>query len=253
MHTYTHDTHTRHTHTHTCTRTHTRHTHMHIHMHTHTHTHTHTQFNRPLTLCKDTIQTRNRKSTGKKSKKSKSSKSSSTVSSTVASLLPPSQPLTSVITHPHLQSSSTAVDSMFPPVPYVITAPSGPYPSPDAPRSVFSQEGATVYGGSYTSSYPAPSFPATSVYDCGRYASHQEDIKPNISATTSAFALPHSSCYSSVNSSTPVTAVSVDSGIENGMTNGNFHSSQYSAFSPFPSDHSSPMQPTTPQNHSPLL
>jgi len=140
---------------------------------------------------------------------------------------------------------------MFPPVPYVIAAPTGSYAPAEPPRSVFSQDNA--YGGSYTSSYGGHGYQPTNTsngYGCGRYISHEEDIKPNISTTTSAFSLP-SNCYSPGNS-TSVTAVSVDSGIENGMGNGSFHSSPYSAFSPFGSDHDSPLQPTS-QNHSPLI
>lgn len=162
-----------------------------------------------------------------KSRQNKNKKSSSAVCSTVAPLLPPPLLLPSVITY---RPSSSAADIKFPPVPYVIAAPTAAYAPPEPSRCVFSQDSTVVYGGSYTSSYSSHGYQPTNASNrCG---------------STSAFSLP-SSCYSPVNS-----AVSVDSGIETGMGIGSFHSSLYSVFSPFGSDHDSPLQPTS-QNHSP--
>ena len=190
---------------------------------------------------------------GEKSKQNKNKKSTSAVCSIVAPLLPPPQLLPSVITY---RPSSSAADTKFPPVSYVIATPTAAYALPEPSRSVFSQDSAVVYGGSYTSSYSSHGYQPTNTINrcgCGRYISHEEDIKPNLSTTTSAFSLP-SSCYSPVNS-----AVSVDSGIETGIGSGSFHSSSYSVFSLFGSDHDSPLQPLhllltgSPLHHSDII
>ena len=236
-----------HTHTHTHTRTHT---------HMHTHTHTHTQYPRPLTLCKDTIQTRNRKSTGKAKKKNK--KSSSSSSSPLASTS-----VTSVISsHPSYMSSPMA---SFPPGYAPGTA--FPLPAPaysEIQRSTYSQE-SPAFIGYGNGGFPSQCYQATSgSYPSDGYA--EQDIKPNIQdlATSTAFPMPPVSCYSP------------SIGMETAETNTpSFHSSPYSAFSPFTSEHpsplsnasplhpsslhsngspihSSPLQPSPPQ-HSPLL
>ena len=194
----------------------------------HAHTHTHSQFNRPLTLCKDTIQTRNRKSNGGKSKK-KGKKSS-----TIASLH----------TNP-LEAAAAAAAGRHN---YIIAKTQGAFPSPPATA----HDGIAAHYATDPSLFPtyaACSYPpayASNGYPCDGYAAQcPEDIKPHVVSTTSAFNIvpPNSACYSPASStSTP-----------------GIHSSPQSAFSPFASDHSnsnnSPLQPTTPQPsaHSPLM
>ena len=184
------------------------------------------QFNRPLTLCKDTIQTRNRKSNGGKSKKK--GKKSSPIAP-----LPPSS-----------LDAAAAAAAAAGRHNYIIATTPGAFPSPPA---------ATPDGAHYATdpalfpTYAACSYPpayASNGYPCDGYVTQcHEDIKPHIASTTSAFNIipPNSACYSPASStSTP-----------------GIHSSPQSAFSPFASDHSnnSPLQPTTPQPsaHSPLI
>lgn len=147
--------------------------------------HTHTpppsssslQFSRPLTLCKDTIQTRNRKSSGGKTKK-KGKKSSTGSLQT--------QPLEAAGRHN-----------------YIIAAAPGAFPSPGD-------------GGHYTDpglfpTYAAcgysPVYAGNGGYPCDGYATQcHEDIKPHVASTTSAFNIvpPNSACYSPASStSTP--------------------------------------------------
>ena len=185
--------------------------------HTYTLSLTHSQFNRPLTLCKDTIQTRNRKSNGGKSKKK--GKKSSTIAP-----LPPSS----------LEAAAAASRHN-----YIIATTQGAFPTPPAvPDGTHYATDPALFPTYAACSYP-PAY-ASNGYPCDGYAAQcHEDIKPHITSTTSAFNIisPNSACYSPASSSsTP-----------------GIHSSPQSAFSPFASDHSnnSPLQPTTPQPSAP--
>ena len=132
------------------------------------------QFNRPLTLCKDTIQTRNRKSNGGKSKK-KGKKSSNS---------PPS--LETPGRHNYIIAAT----------PGAFTSPNegGHYPDP----ALFPTYAACGYPPAYGTNvgYPMEGYGG----QC------HEDIKPHITQTTSAFNIipPNSACYSPASStSTP--------------------------------------------------
>lgn len=184
-----------------------------------------TQFNRPLTLCKDTIQTRNRKSNGGKSKKK--GKKSSTVAPLPASSIEAAAAAAAASRHN-----------------YIIATTQGAFPSPPAagPDITHYATDPGLFPAYAACSYP-PAY-ASNGYPCDGYAAQcHEDIKPHVTSTTSAFNIvpPNSACYSPASStSTP-----------------GIHSSPQSAFSPFASDHSSnsPLQPMTPQPsaHSPLM
>lgn len=172
------------------------------------------QFNRPLTLCKDTIQTRNRKSNGGKSKKKGKKTSTSPIQP---------QPIDPAARHN-----------------YIIATSQGTFPPPGEAGVHYADP--SMFPAYAACSYP-PAYASNGGYTCDAYPGHlHEDIKPHIaSSTTSAFNIvpPNSACYSPASStSTP-----------------GIHSSPQSAFSPFPSDHSSsPLQPTTPQpSASPLM
>ena len=208
------------------------------------------QFSRPLTLVKETIQTRNRKSTGKSKKKGKKS-------------LPTHLPLTPPL------SAGLPVDggSIFSGQlsrNYIVATPNGNYeqPSPSIRYSEYNY--APV-------SYPPP----PSAYSLGNnlhmynnvdkherdsylceedmYRGHNEDVKPNIAATTSAFNIIAAPPHYAVNAAHGQSRG--EDSMENNMaTSGSFHASTYSAFSPFANDNNSPVgQSPTQVVQSPLL
>ena len=138
---------------------------------------------------------------------------------------------------------------------YTISAPPNPF---DSQRLSYSESAPYVgYASSYTAqAYPAPTScgyaPEKLAYSCEGYRKYnsREDIKPMLLPMTSAFNIaPSIPPYSTMSSGDMDTAVAV----ETTMAGPGFHSSPYSAFSPFPSDHSPPMEANTPQTHSPLL
>lgn len=199
------------------------------------------QFPRPLTLCKDTIQTRNRKSSGKSKKKSKkSSTSSSSTASSPSTPLVGSGHMASVISLPG--QTSPGIDSTYVSSPY---GRSYSLPTPTGAYSPYETQRSAVGYGPETSSYFGYSPTAYGYTPCSYTSS--EDVKPVIQVTSSAFSVAPTSCYSP------------EGGMEQVQVQGQavvdnrFHSSPYSAFSPFASEHNSPIQPTTPQTHSPLV
>ena len=89
-------------------------------------------------------------------------------------------------------------------------------------------------------------------YACEEEAYPNHDVKPNIVSTTSAFNVVTTPQYS-INGSHSVSrdGESIDA---NMTASGTFHASTYSAFSPFASDHSSPLgQSPTQATQSPLI
>ena len=205
------------------------------------------QFNRPLSLCKDSIQTRNRKSNSKSKKKGKKS--------------PYPSPL---VKHP--MTSSSSVDLPVYPNPltqipnYIISTQTGNYPSQVEPTQSAMYNNSCNDGSVYTYASSCPpqvysSIPSTGglppPYENGYGL--QEDVKPRISAGSSAFSVLPTPGYSPNNCGSSSSGSNADSGIEASMANGSFHSSPYSAFSPFGDSRSSPPGPHTPQQASPPL
>ena len=184
---------------------------------------------------KETIQTRNRKSTGKSKKKGKKS-------------LPSHLPLTPPL------SAGLPVDggSLFPgPMSrnYIVATPTGNYEQPSP----------TIRYGDY--SYAPVNYPPSGYGNLHMYGKQErdyvceddvynEDVKPSIAATTSAFNIIAAPPHFAVNSSHGVSRNEES----NMATPTSFHASTYSAFSPFASDHDSPVgQSPTQVAQSPLL
>eukprot|EP00731_Ephydatia_muelleri_P007589 Em0003g1837a len=198
-------------------------------------------YNRPLTLCKETIQTRNRKPSTK-SKKTRCRKAES------------GSHIRSNQTTPTSGSPTSYCSEKFTPH----HMPSHGYPVSHQPSQHHSHSSPVMYG---LEGYPhdGPSFsvgyshgysPSTSggfvetkaPYTCGRYTpGDQQDIKPTIT-----LAMPTSSSYY-------VTSVAGSGGGMECGHNGPFHNTQYSAFAPFESEHTSPIVVRSRQPVSPLM
>ena len=193
-------------------------------------------------MVKETIQTRNRKSTGKSKKKGKKS---------LSNHLPLTPPLSA-----GLPIDGGGIFSGQLPRNYIVATPNGNYEAPSTP----------VYG-EYNYApmcYPPSGYNNLHMYNkIGKQEMNEyedeyaasEDVKPNIVSTTSAF---------NVITAPPSYAASVAADgqvsrgqetIENNMTPADsFHASTYSAFSPFTSDNSSPVgQSPTQASQSPLM
>ena len=201
------------------------------------------QFNRPLTLCKDTIQTRNRKSSGKK--KSKGSKKSSSLPTT-PSLLPPLS----------VATVQAAMESPYPGARNFVIG--GPGSNFSSPSPSYSPEQHTPYTQAAQFNYnipysqappPPPTYPISSGYS--NYPTMEKDVKPCLPAS-SAFSVASTAVYTPLGNSSPVG--SIEGGSMEPIPNNGFHSSPYSAFSPFPAEQTaSPLQPPTSHQHpSPL-
>lgn len=204
-----------------------------------------------MTLVKETIQTRNRKSTGKSKKKKKS----------LSAHLPLTPPLSAGLA---TEGSGNIFSGHLSPCNYIVATPSIGYEQALPPR----------YGAEY---YAPISFASTTGYSNAPHlmyasegkqerpdyvceedsygAGEVEDMKPNIAATTSAFNVitaqpqPHFVTHAG-------NVVRVEPSLDTNMTaTGTFHASTYSAFSPFASDHSSPLgqSPNQAATHSPLM
>lgn len=190
-------------------------------------------FNRPLSLCKDTIQTRNRKPSGKATKKGARKKSSdlSDLSSAVSSGMVTTPPY-----HSELKFSPSPMGMGYVPAapPYSMEGGMVPrsfaLPPPDYPPVYVSQS----QGGQGFPPPPAGEGPG------GRGFAEEEDTKPFSVAVTSSPYL--------CSSGHPLSVTSEAAGLEAGS----FHSSPYSAFSPFPPEHPNPSTPTT-HSTSPLM
>ena len=189
---------------------------------------------------KETIQTRNRKSTGKSKKKGKKSMSSH---------LPLTPPLSA-----GLPMEGGSIFSGQLSRNYIVATPNGSYEQPPQP----------IRYGDY--SYAPVNYPPSGYsvgdqlrmynaekqerdgYVCADEEGYpnSEDVKPSIASTTSAFNVISAPPHYAVNS-----CVSRD---DDTMEAPSFHASTYSAFSPFASENSSPVsQSPTPTAHSPLL
>jgi hypothetical protein len=180
---------------------------------------------------KETIQTRNRKSTGKSKKKGKKS---------MPSHLPLTPPLSAglPVEGGNLFSGPMSRN-------YIVATPTGNYEQP------------TIRYGDY--SYAPVNYPPSGYGNLHMYGKQErdnyvcedevydEDVKPSIVSTTSAFNVVTNPPHFAVNSSHGVPRSE-----EPNATS--FHASTYSAFSPFPSDHDSPVgQSPTQVAQSPLL
>ncbi len=205
------------------------------------------QFNRPLTLCKDSIQTRNRKSNSKSKKKGKKS-------------LYPSP----LIKHPITGGVSGGDLPVYPnplsQLPnYVISTQTGNYPSQVEPTQAAMYNNSCNDGSIYTYASGCPPQVYSSMHSNGGGLHFEngygisEDVKPRIIGAGSAFSVLPTSGYSPNNCGSSSTGSNTDSGIEVSMANGSFHSSPYSAFSPFGDNRSSPPGPHTPQQASPPM
>lgn len=197
------------------------------------------QFSRPLTLVKETIQTRNRKSTGKSKKKGKKS---------LSSHLPLTPPL----------SAGLPVDggSLFSgPLSrnYIVATPTGNY-EPSIRYGDYNYAPVSYppsgYGmGNNLHMYSTIEKQERDNYVCEDDVYGNEDVKPNIASTsTSAFNVVTAPLHYAVNN--------ISRGEDSNMaTSTSFHASTYSAFSPFASDNSSPVgqSPTQVAAQSPLL
>lgn len=182
---------------------------------------------------KETIQTRNRKSTGKSKKKGKKS---------LPSHLPLTPPLSAGLDGGSIFSGPLSRN-------YVVATPTGNYEQHSPTIRYCDYNYAPV-------SYPPPGYSNLHMYKQERDSYvceddvYNEDVKPNIASTTSAFNIIAAPPHYALNSSH-----SVSRGEDTNMaTSTSFHASTYSAFSPFASDHGSPVghSPTqVPQ--SPLL
>ena len=203
------------------------------------------QFNRPLSLCKDSIQTRNRKSSSKSKKKGKKS--------------PYPSPL---VKHPLLNTMTGELPVYPNPLSqlpnYIISTQTGNYPSQVEPTQAAMYNSSCNDGSVYTYASACPphvysSIPTNAGLHYENGYGMQEDVKPRIAAAGSAFSILPTSGYSPNNCGSSSTGSSTDSGIDASMANGSFHSSPYSAFSPFGDNRSSPPGPHTPQQASPSL
>lgn len=207
------------------------------------------QFSRPLTLVKETIQTRNRKSTGKSKKKGKKS-------------LPTHLPLTPPL------SAGLPVDggSIFSGQlsrNYIVATPNGNYeqPSPSIRYSEYNYAPVSYPPSAYSLGNNLHMYNNVDKHERDGYLCeeemyrHSEDVKPNIAATTSAFNIIAAPPHYAVNASPHVQVGRGEDSMENNMaTSGSFHASTYSAFSPFASDNNSPVgQSPTQVVQSPLL
>lgn len=189
-------------------------------------------------MVKETIQTRNRKSTGKSKKKGKKS---------LSSHLPLTPPLSA-----GLPVEGAGIFSGQIPRNYIVATPSGNYEQSSTP----------VYGEyNYTPlCYPPSGYNHLQMYskmekqEQNEYEEeypNNEDVKPTITSTTSAFNVITTPPNYAANA---VVSRGQES-MENNMTpSDTFHASTYSAFSPFASDNSSPVgQSPTQASQSPLL
>lgn len=203
-------------------------------------------FSRPLTLVKETIQTRNRKSTGKSKKKGKKSMSSH---------LPLTPPLSAGLPVDGGGLFSGPLSRN-----YIVAAPPANYePVPSSAIRYGEYNYAPV-------SYPPSGYcvgnnlhmygnvekQERDAYVCEDVYQNNEDVKPSIASTTSAFNIITAPPHYVVNS--------VSRGNEmvetNMATSSSFQASTYSAFSPFASDGGSPVgvgQSPTQVAPSPLL
>lgn len=206
------------------------------------------QFSRPLTLVKETIQTRNRKSTGKSKKKGKKS---------LSSHLPLTPPLSA-----GLPVEGGSIFSGQLSRNYIVATPSGNYEQPSPPVCYGEYNYAPI-------SYPPTGYSVGSghhnmysklgkqerndyVCDDEDYPT-DEDVKPSVASTTSAFNVITAAPHYSVNTSHGVTRAqeSIDTNI---TPSGSFHASTFSAFSPFAGDNTSPVgRSPTQAAQSPLL
>lgn len=118
---------------------------------------------------------------------------------------------------------------------YIVAAPSGAYDHPSPP----------IRYGDYN--YAAMSYPPSGYSIANNYSSvdkqresygcdSADDIKPTITSTTSAFNIVAPPQYAA---NTSNNVPNIDKAVDN--TPGSFQASTYSAFSPFESDHSSPL------------
>lgn len=204
------------------------------------------QFNRPLTLCKDSIQTRNRKSNSKSKKKGKKSLYPSPLAK---------HPITGGVSGGDLPVYPNPLSQL----PYVISTQTGNYPSQVEPTQAAMYNNSCNDGSIYTYASGCPPQVYSSMPSNGGGIHFEngygisEDVKPRIAGAGSAFSVLPTSGYSPNNCGSSSTGSSTDSGIEVSMANGSFHSSPYSAFSPFGDNRSSPPNPHTPQQASPPL
>ena len=210
----------------------------------------HLQYSRPLTLVKETIQTRNRKSTGKSKKKGKK---------TVLAHLPLTPPLSAgLITEG--ASGNNVFSNQLSPCNYILSAPSASYEQPlpqhyaDYSYTPVSFASATGYSPAQHHMYSGEGKQQREEYVCEdatyRRPEGMVEIKPNITATTTA-APPHYVAHTGTGHQVTRAEPSMDTN----MT-ATFHASTYSAFSPFASNHSSPLVQSPSQGattHSPLL
>lgn len=194
-------------------------------------------YNRPLTLCKETIQTRNRKpSTKSKKTRCKKADSTSHIHSNQSTPTGMSPSYCSEKFSPPMSGNGYSISHQAPqhhghslPVMYGLDR----YEAP--PFSVGYSHGYTPGAGE---SYVEAKVP----YACGRYTpGDQQDVKPTITMTT-----PSTSGYY-------VTSVAGSGGSLECGNNGGFHNPQYSAFSPFESEHTSPIVAHPRQSVSPLM
>ena len=208
------------------------------------------QFHRPLSLCKDSIQTRNRKSNTKSKKKCKKS------------VVPLPSPL---IKHPVTTNGSMEMPVYSNPLTqthfqpnYIISTQTGNFPSQVEPTQGAMYNNCTEGSAfSYASSCPphtyssVPSTGSMAIHYENGYGMQQEDVKPRITTAGSAFSVLPTSGYSPSHCGSSSVGSSTDSGIETNIPNGSFHSSPYSAFSPF--GDGVPPAPHTPHQASPPL
>ena len=197
---------------------------------------------------KETIQTRNRKSTGKSKKKGKKILSSHLT-----------------LTPPLSSGEGTGVFSgqgqISPRSNYVLATASGSYEQPSPPIPIrygeynYAPIGFTPAGYNIIHSHQGYNNDKQERdgYVCEAPYSSVEDVKPNIGSTTSAFNVISAPPQYAMNSSHSVSRA--EEQVDTTMTaSGTFHASTYSAFSPFTSDQTSPLgQSPTQATQSPLL
>lgn len=196
------------------------------------------QFSRPLTLVKETIQTRNRKSTGKSKKKGKKS--------SLPSHIPLTPPLSAGL---HVDGSSLFSGPMS--RNYIVTTPTGNYEQPSIRYGDYNY--APVYPpagyGNNLHMYGTVQKQERDDYVCeDDVYQGNEDVKPCIASTTSAFNVVAAPLHYAANSVSSCEDANM-------ATSSSFHASTYSAFSPFASDNGSPVvqSPNQVAAQSPLL
>lgn len=190
---------------------------------------------------KETIQTRNRKSTGKSKKKGKKSS------------VPPHIPLTPPLSAGlHVDGSGVFSGPLS--RNYIVATPTGNYEQPSIQYGDYNYAPVSYppsgYGvGNNLHMYSAVQKQERDDYVCeDDVYQGNEDVKPSIASTTSAFNVVTAPLHYAANSVSSCEDANM-------ATSGSFHASTYSAFSPFASDNGSPVgrSPTQVTVQSPLL